>query len=97
MLNSKQRSRLASLAQDLDALLQLGKAGATEGLIGQLERLLADHELVKLRFVDWKSSRRELALELAAATKSELVRLIGNTAILFRQQPDPKKRKIELD
>jgi len=34
--------------------------------------------------------------EIAQATKSELVGLIGNTAILYRPSPDPEKRKIKI-
>lgn len=97
MLSSKERSRLAGLAQTIDPLLSLGRQGATESFAEHLESLLEAHELVKLRFVDFKESRRELAVELATRTRSELVRVIGNTAILFRRNPDPKKRKVELD
>jgi RNA-binding protein len=96
MLSSKERSRLAGIAQSLEALVQLGRAGPTAGLSAQLDRILETHELVKLRFGDHKESRKELARELAAATKSEVVRVIGNTAVFWRRNPDPEKRKIEL-
>ncbi len=96
MLSSREKSRLAGLAQTLEPQLQLGKGGPSEALIAQLDRVLSDHELVKLRFVDYKESRRELALLLAERTKSELVRVIGNVAVLWRRNPDPKKRKIDL-
>ena len=96
MLTSKQRSRLASLAQKLPDLLQLGKAGPSPTLVARLDRLLSEHELVKLRFVDFKETRDELARSLAVGTASELVRLIGNTAIFWRRHPDPEKQKIQL-
>lgn len=95
MLNSKQRSHLAGLAQTLEPQIMLGKGGASEAFVGQLERILADHELVKLRFVDFKESRHELAVELAARTKSELVRVIGNVAVFFRRNPNPEKRTVD--
>ncbi|HOX48107.1 MAG TPA: YhbY family RNA-binding protein [Spirochaetia bacterium] len=95
MLTSRQKSHLAGLAQTLEPQIQLGKGGPSAGLVSQLDRILADHELVKLRFVDFKESRQELATELASSTKSELVRVIGNVAVLFRRNPDPKKRKID--
>ncbi|MEI6873765.1 MAG: YhbY family RNA-binding protein [Spirochaetota bacterium] len=97
MLTSKQRSHLASLAQDLPDLIQLGKAGKTPALVAQLDRLLDSHELVKLRFSGLKEERKELSRLLAAETRSELVRLIGNTAVFWRRQADPEKRKIELE
>jgi len=97
MLTSNQRSRLAGIAQTRKDLVQLGKAGATEALVAQLSRLLSSHELVKLRFVDRKEGRQELALSLAASTGSELVRVIGNTAIFWKPNPDPEKHTIALD
>lgn len=96
MLTSKQRARLAALAHHLDPVVHLGKAGAADGVSDALDRALSDHELVKLRFVDFKGERKELANALAEKNKAELVRVIGNVAILYRQQPDPEKRKIEL-
>lgn len=97
MLGSRQRSRLASLAQTRPDLVQLGRDGASEGLIARLATLLDDHELVKLRFVDHKGERQELARTLAARTDSEIVRLIGNTAIFWKRNSDPEKRKVEID
>jgi RNA-binding protein len=97
MLTSKNRAKLASLATKLEPIVRLGKAGAAEGLSAALDRALGDHELVKLRFVDFKGTRADLARQLAEANKAELVRVIGNVAVFYRQQPDPEKRQINLD
>ena len=96
MLTSKQRAYLAGLATKLDPIVYLGKAGAAVGVSEALERALADHELVKLRFIDFKGERNELARQLATQTEAELIRVIGNVGVFYRQQPDPKKRKIQL-
>lgn len=97
MLNSKQRSRLAGIAQNIEPLLHLGKAGASAGVEAQLDRLLEEHELVKVRFIDFKESKHELALDLAEKTGGELVRVIGNVAVIFRRNHDPQKQKIHFD
>jgi len=97
MLSSKQRARLAGIAQTKDCLVTLGRAGAKPELAERLAVLLAQHELVKLRFGDHLDSRRELAEELAKGTGSELVRMIGNVAVFWKRSPDPEKRKIEID
>ncbi|MFH2114169.1 MAG: YhbY family RNA-binding protein [Spirochaetota bacterium] len=96
MLTSKQRSHLAGLATKLDPIVFLGKAGAAAGVSEALERALDDHELVKLRFIDFKGERDELARQLAAQSGAELIRVIGNVGVFYRQQPDRKKRKIEI-
>ena len=97
MLSSKQRARLAGLAQTKDCLVTLGRAGATPELTERLAVLLAQHELVKLRFADHRESRRELAEALAKGSGGELVRLIGNVAVFWKRNPDPEKRKVEID
>jgi RNA-binding protein len=97
MLSSRQRTKLAGLAQALEPQIHLGKAGATEAVASQLDKLLSDHELVKMRFVDFKESRQELAAELAERTGAEIVRVIGNTAILWRRSHNPEKSRIDLE
>jgi RNA-binding protein len=96
MLTSKQRAHLAGLATKLDPIVFLGKAGAAAGVSEALERALTDHELVKLRFIDFKGERNELSRQLADQSGAELIRVIGNVGIFYRQHPDPRKRKIEI-
>jgi len=97
MLSSKARGRLAGIAQKRDCLITLGRAGASPALTERLGVLLAQHELVKLRFGDFQESRRELADALAQSTGSELVTVIGKVAVFWKRNPDPEKRTIEID
>ncbi|MBN2874428.1 MAG: YhbY family RNA-binding protein [Spirochaetales bacterium] len=97
MLTSKQRARLSALANELHPIVFLGKAGAADGVYEALDKALADHELVKLRFVDFKGERRELAQQLADRAGADLVRVIGHVAIVYRPAPDPANRKINLE
>lgn len=97
MLTSKLRARLAGLAAKLDPVVMLGRSGASEGVREALAAALESHELVKLRFGDFQGEKKELARDLAAATGSELVRVIGNVAVFWKRNPDPEKRKIALE
>lgn len=97
MLDSKTRSRLSGLASTQAVTMHLGKAGAADAVVAQLDTLLDRHELVRLRFADFKDDRREISNDLAARTRSELVRVIGNTALFFRRNPDPEKRVVDLN
>lgn len=97
MLTSKQRARLSSLAHDLKPVVHLGKAGAVAGVYEALDKALADHELIKLRFVDFKGERDEIARELAEKAGADLVRVIGHVAIIYRPNPDPEKRVVVID
>jgi RNA-binding protein len=93
-LTGRQRRRLMAAAHGLKPLVQVGKAGVTDGLIGVLDAALSDHELVKVRFIGHKDERTELSAAMAEGTRSHLVGIIGNTAVLYRESPDPAKRRI---
>ncbi len=95
-LTSKQRKFLRGLAQHLDALIIVGKQGVSDGLASATRDALESHELVKVRFNEFKEEKRELTEALAERTRSQIAGMIGHVAILYRQQPDPEKRKIVL-
>lgn len=95
-LSSAQIRKLKGIAQRMEATLHLGKAGLSEGFLKTVETALNDHELIKVKFADFKEEKKTLAPELAAKTNSTLVTLIGNVAVLYRQHPAPDRRKIQL-
>jgi len=95
-LKGSQKKYLRAQAHHLKPLVMVGAKGVTDGLIGSVDLALADHELIKVKFVEFKEAKKEIAAEIAQATKSELVGLIGNIAILYRPNPDPAKRKIQV-
>ena len=94
-LNNAQIRKLKGLAQRMDATLKVGKQGLSEGFIKTLDQELARHELVKLKFAEFKEQRKELAPQLAERTHSHLVTLVGNVVVLYRQSPDESKQKIK--
>jgi RNA-binding protein len=95
-ISNAQRAQLRRLAHDLKPLVQVGKNGLTDGVLDNLEQALDNHELVKVKFLDFQDQKHELTREMVQSTGSFLVGLIGNVATLYRQQPDPERRKIEL-
>jgi len=96
-ITSAQRKKLRSMAHHLDAVCYIGKNGLTDAVVDSVRQALADHELIKVRFIDKKDERKTLGPELAEKTESHLAGLIGNVAILYKEQPDPEKRRIVLD
>ena len=95
-LMSNQRSYLIKMAQHIKPVVYVGKAGVAEAVSKSLTEALGHHELVKVRFIVFKPEKNELALRLAADTGSQIVRIIGNVAIFYREHPDPEKRKYQL-
>lgn len=95
-LTGQQRKYLRSLAHALQPVCYVGKNGLSAPLVESVRMALSDHELVKIKFNDHKEEKKSLAAQLEELTDSNLVGLIGNIAILYRQQPDEEKRKISL-
>jgi RNA-binding protein len=96
-LTSRQTSQLRSLAQRLDPILHLGKAGVTDAFVASVDQALNDHELIKIKFTTFKDTKKLLAGEIATRTNSELVHIVGHVAVLYRMQPDPAKRRVPLE
>jgi len=94
-LKGSAKKYLRSLAHHLKPVVMVGKNGVSEHLTGSVDAALNDHELIKIKFLEFKEDKKEIAQELAGLTKSEMVGLIGNIAIFYRQHPNPEKRKIK--
>ena len=90
-MTSKQRAALRSQAQSLSPVVMVGHEGITEGVIGALEEALTNHELVKVRFQDFKEMTRELADELAEKTSGTKIAVTGFTAVFYRENPEKLK------
>ena len=94
-INAKQRKFLEKNAQPLNALVQIGGAGVTEKQITQIARLLEEHELLKIKFNEFKEEKKDLSAQISEKTDSTLVRLIGNVLILYRPAKKANDRKFE--
>ena len=91
-LTSKQRARLRAMANSLDPVLHIGKGDLGDNLITQAGDALEARELIKCRVLETSElSPREAADALSAATRSEVVQVIGTKFVLFR--PSHKKDK----
>jgi RNA-binding protein len=95
-LTSQQRKFLRSKAHHLDPAVLVGKQGITDTLVRALAQSLEAHELVKVRFNEFKSEKKALTEEMAFRTGSAVAGIIGHVAILYKQNPDEEKRNIEL-
>jgi len=52
-----------------------------------VDSALAQHELVKIKFVEFKEQKKALAPQLAEKTASHLVMRVGNVMVLHRPKP----------
>jgi RNA-binding protein len=95
-LTSLQKRKLKAMAQRIEPILRVGKQGLTGAFIKGLDEALTRHELVKVKFADFKERKKELTPLLAEKTGSHLVTRVGNVVVLYRQNPDAQARTIVL-
>jgi len=86
---------LRAIAHGLKPVVMIGRNGLNENLTTAVSAALNDHELIKVKFLEFKEEKNILAEEIAKLTGSELVGIIGNIAIFYRQHEDEQKRKIK--
>jgi RNA-binding protein len=85
-LSEKQKKHLRRLAHPLNPVVMLGNAGLTEGVVKEMDRALADHELIKVSARVGDRAARDAALDgLATQTASEIVQRIGNVGVFYRR------------
>ena len=97
-LKGYQKKYLKGLAHGMKPLAYVGQKGLSSTVSQAIDESLATHELIKVKFVDFKEKdqKQEIAAAIEQKTASELVGIIGHVAIFYREQSDPEKRKIEV-
>ena len=86
MLTSKQRSKLKSLAANLDPIGQVGKEGIGENMLKSFSDCLEARELIKVSILEnADGDPQSIGRELAARLKAECVIVIGRKAVLYRK------------
>ena len=84
MLSNAQKRELKARAQRLDPVLKVGQGGISVAFLKSLDEALSTHELVKIRFADFKAEKKKLAPEIAERTGSDLIARVGNVAVFHR-------------
>lgn len=89
LTNARMRA-LKAQGQRLKAMLKIGKDGISPQFLGALDESLKHHELVKVKFDDFKDQKKELAPQLAEKSASHLVTRVGNVVMLYRPKMEPQ-------
>ena len=97
-LKGFQKKYLKGLVHGTKPVVFVGQKGISPAVTSAVDDALEKHELIKVKFVDFKEKDRktEIAVAIEKETASELVGMIGHIAIFYRRQKDPKKRKIQI-
>ena len=97
-LTSKQRSKLKSIAANLQPVGQVGKEGIGENMLTSISAWLGARELVKVTILETADGDPiQLGHELADRLTAECVIVIGRKAVLYRRSPRKDFDHIKLD
>lgn len=91
-LAGKAARYLRGLGHHLDAIVQIGKDGITDGVVRATREALLAHELVKIRILSESPvDRHEAGSELARRTGAALAQTLGRTLLLYKRHPHKPK------
>jgi RNA-binding protein len=96
-MDTSTKQTLKAQAHHLKPVVLLGAKGLTPAVVNETDIALLSHELIKVKINGAeKADRQAIAAELCRQLKAQLVQLIGNTAIVYRENPEkdnPEKDK----
>ena len=95
-LSNPQLRRFKAAAQLLEPMFKMGKAGLSDGFVRSVDEALSQHELVKIKFAEFKEQKKELAPLLAEKTASHLIMRAGNVMVLHRPKEKTETLKAEI-
>ena len=91
-LTSSQSRFLRGHAHDLKALLQIGAKGLTPAFLAELDAVLEQHELVKIKIgAEDREARDGMIAEIVDKSGAGLVQRIGHVAVLYRPSKDHRQ------
>jgi len=92
-MTTQQRKHLKTLAHHLKPVVTIAANGLSATVVNEVNRALADHELIKVKInAEERQQRSGLVEEMVRLTDAELVNLIGKTATLLRKNPKPNPK-----
>jgi RNA-binding protein len=89
---------LRGLAHGAKPVVHVGQHGVTDAVVQAADDALDTHELIKIKFIDFKEKAQKMALsgEIERRTESALVGMIGHVGVFYRRHENPEKRRIAL-
>jgi len=97
-LSPARRRELKARAHVLDPVVMIGGEGLSSSVLAEIDRGLKAHELIKIRARDTDRPAREVLLEeICRSTGAQPVQHIGKIFVIFRQNPEPEERSLEIN
>ncbi|MCT2537632.1 ribosome assembly RNA-binding protein YhbY [Aquibacillus koreensis] len=92
MLTGKQKRHLRAQAHHLSPIFQVGKTGVNDNMITQIAEALEKRELIKVSILqNCMEDKDEVAEQLVNGVNGELVQVIGNIIVLYKESKENKQ------
>lgn len=91
MLTGKQKRFLRARANQIKPIFQVGKTGVNENMVTQITDALEKRELLKVSILqNCLEDKTIVAEQLAEGTGAEIVQIIGNNIVLYKESTENK-------
>ena len=95
-LTSKQRKYLRAAAHHINPVLSIGKNGFFEGARIAIDNALTIHELIKIKFREFKDERKDISVQISKDLNCDVIGQVGYTIILYRYNEKLEKHDYKL-
>jgi RNA-binding protein len=95
-LKGSQRKYLRGVAHSYKPMVQIGKEGLSDNVLDAIDIALQAHELIKVKIAAERDQREQFVPAIEEHLNCECAGTVGRMAILYREHPDPEKRKIAI-
>ncbi|AUJ26202.1 MULTISPECIES: ribosome assembly RNA-binding protein YhbY [Virgibacillus] len=91
MLTGKQKRFLRARANQIKPIFQVGKTGVNENMVTQITDALEKRELLKVSILqNCLEDKTVVSEQLAEGTGAEVVQIIGNNIVLYKESTENK-------
>tara|TARA_B100001029_G_C14995475_1_gene414743 strand:+ start:818 stop:1126 length:309 start_codon:yes stop_codon:yes gene_type:complete len=77
---------LKAIGHTLKPVVTVSHKGLTDNVIGEIDRALCDHELIKIKIIaSQREDRKKITKQICQHHHAECVQIVGHVALLYRQ------------
>ncbi len=90
MLNQQDKKKFRAIGHHLNPVVTISGNGLSESVLAEINRALADHELIKIRINGDREQRVSVLTAIVENTTAIKVQATGGTAVVYKKALDPK-------
>ncbi len=93
-ITTSKRRALTARAHTIHPIVMIGKSGLSAGVIGELDRGLSSHELIKIKVqIDDHGAREDIFEKICQQLNAVPIKHIGKILIIYRPKPEETDAK----